>query len=123
MISSGPSIGSGPPHPEAAEYEAATRYDRHRQRKSRAGPEVCGDDQGGEAKADRGEGPSEPQSGDRIAEQEQRRPEGHLLARAKIPDEVGPDPAEGVEQQERGERPHRRAGADGLAAAENDDRA
>src|SRR5271154_1352322 len=97
MISSGPSIASGPPHPEAAEDEAATRDDRHAQRKSRAGPEVCRDDQGGEAEADRGEGGPEPEPGDRIAEQAQRRPEGHLLARAEIPDEVGPDPAEGVE--------------------------
>src|SRR5271163_815891 len=97
MISSGPSIASGPPHPEAAQDESAAGDDRHAQRKSRARPEVCSDNQGGEDKADRGEGLPEPESGDRIAEQEQCRPERHLLARAKIPDEVGPDPAEGVE--------------------------
>ena len=40
--SSYPSIAQGPPHPEAAQNEAADGDARHAQRKSRARPEVCG---------------------------------------------------------------------------------
>src|ERR1700722_11658873 len=56
----------------------------------------------------------EPRSRERVAEQEQGRPERHLFARAEPAKEIRPDPAEGVEETERRQRSKRktRAGLD-----------
>src|SRR5271163_3930391 len=108
MISSGPSIASGPPHPEAAEDESATGDDGLPKNEAAARPEVACEDE-------RGKRPSEPQSDDRIAEHEQRRPEGHRLARAELSEEIRPDPAEGVEEGEGGESSERKAGGGHVA--------
>src|SRR5271163_1354204 len=115
MISSGPSIASGPPHPEAAERETEAGDDGLPKNEAIARPEVACEDERGKAEADRGERPSEPQSDDRIAEHEQRRPEGHRLAWAELSEEIRPDPAEGVEEGEGGESSERKAGGGHVA--------
>src|SRR5271157_3451360 len=103
MTSSRPSIALGQPHPQAAQHEAEAGDARLQDEERIAGPEEARDDDTGESEADRGEGRAKPEARHRIAEQEQRRPERHLLARSEMPEKVRPDPAEGVEQRESGQ--------------------
>src|ERR1700683_4354222 len=102
---------SGPPHPEAAENESAAGDRRQPQWIRRAQPEISGENERGEAEADRRERRPEPKSRERVTEQEQRRPERHLFAWPEAAEEVRPDPAEGVEETERRQRSERKSRA------------
>src|SRR5580704_13456057 len=123
MTSSGPSIALSPPHPKPAEHEAEAADESLPENEGLARPEVAGQDQRSEAEADGGERRAEPKPRERVAEQEERRPERHLFAWAHLPEKVRPYPAEGVEERERRENPEGEAGDGRRAVAQQDERA
>src|SRR5271166_4508837 len=123
MTSSGASIVSAPPHPEAAGNEAEAGDGRQPQVECFAYPEVPADHERGEAEPDRREGRAEPQASQGVAKQEQRRPERHLLARPEASDEVRPDPPESVEEGEGGKNAQPKAAGGRCAIAQQGERA
>ena len=77
-----------------------------------ARPQVAGEHQRAQAQAERGESGPEPQAGERVAEQEQGRPERVEFARPEAAEADAPQQAEGDKQREGGEEAPRHAARD-----------
>ena len=66
---------------------------------------------------------AEPEPDQRVSEQEEGRPERHLLSRPELTEKLRPDPAEGVEERESGKNPQRKAAGGRRAETQERDRA
>src|ERR1700722_9794885 len=103
MMSSSSAIVSTPPHPEAADDEAAAIDEGHPQIEL-ADQEIADQRQRDNAKADRHEYPTDPQSDDGVDQHEIDRPKGSQLPRPKMAEPAAEHP-ERDEQQKCGKHP------------------
>src|SRR6187549_3834946 len=99
MMSSSSAM-SAPPHPEAAEQQAAAIDERHPQVERAANEEIADQRQRNDGKADRHERLSDPQSGDGVDQHEVNRPERSHLARREMTEPDAGENSKRDEQQE-----------------------